>query len=109
HEERAAAIDGAAVVFATGMTGVQLLDEAHWKNNKTLKLIADANATPPLGITGMDMMDRGKERHGKTAWGAIGFGTLKLALHRACIAKLFERNDQILDAEEIYALAKTMA
>jgi hypothetical protein len=109
HDERATAIEGAAVVFATGMTGVQLLDEAHWKNNKTLKLIADANATPPLGITGMDMMDRGKERHGKTAWGAIGFGTLKLALHRACITKLFERNDQILDAEEIYALAKTMA
>jgi hypothetical protein len=109
HDERAAAIDGAAVVFATGMTGVQLLDEAHWKDNPSLKLIADANATPPLGITGMDMMDRGKARHGKLAWGAIGFGTLKLALHRACIAKLFERNDQVLDAEEIYALAKTMA
>jgi hypothetical protein len=109
NDDRAAALEGATVVFATGMTGVQLLDEAHWKNNKTLRLIADANATPPLGITGMDMMDRGKERHGKIAWGAIGFGTLKLALHRACIAKLFERNDQILDAEEIFALAKTMA
>jgi hypothetical protein len=109
HDDRAAAIEGATVVFATGMTGVQLLEEAHWKDHKALKLIADANATPPLGIGGMDMMDRGKERHGKIAWGAIGFGTLKLALHRACIAKLFERNDQVLDAEEIYALAKTMA
>jgi hypothetical protein len=108
NDDRAAAMEGATVVFATGMTGVQLLDEAHWKNNKTLQLIADANATPPLGIAGMDMMDRGKERHGKIAWGAIGFGTLKLALHRACIAKLFERNDQILDAEEIFELAKTM-
>jgi hypothetical protein len=42
-------------------------------------------------------------------WGAIGFGTLKLALHRACIAKLFESNDQLLDAKEIFELAKTMA
>jgi len=31
-----------------------------------------------------------------------------LALHRACIARLFERNDLLLDAEEIYAIAKTM-
>ena len=99
----------ANVVFATGRAGVNLLDEAHWKDNANLRLIADANATPPLGITGADMMDRGKERHGKIVWGAIGFGTLKLALHRACIARLFESNNLVLDAEEIFALAKTMA
>ena len=39
---------------------------------------------------------------------AIGFGVLKLALHRACIAKLFEDNQQVLDAENIFALAKEM-
>jgi hypothetical protein len=55
------------------------------------------------------MMDRGEDRHGKIIWGAIGFGTLKLALHRACIEKLFESNDQLFDAEEIFTLAKTMA
>jgi hypothetical protein len=55
------------------------------------------------------MMDKGKDRNGKIIWGAIGFGTLKLALHRACISKLFESNNQIFDAEEIFALAKTMA
>ena len=27
----------------------------------------------------------------------------------ACIAKLFESNDQVFDAEEIFALAKTMS
>lgn len=109
NAERGRAIEGAAIVFATGKAGVSLLDEAHWKSSASLKLIADANATPPLGILGTDMMDRGKDRDGKTVWGAIGFGTLKLALHRACIGKLFERNDLVLDAEEIFALAKTMA
>ena len=63
---------------------------------------------PPLGIEGIDMLDKGKERNGKIAWGAIGFGTLKLALHRACIARLFESNDQVLDVDEIFALAKSM-
>lgn len=71
--------------------------------------MADANATPPIGLGGTDMMDRGQERNGKIIWGAIGFGTLKLALHRACIEKLFESNVQVFDAEEIFSLAKTMA
>ena len=62
-----------------------------------------------LGIGGTDMMDKGTLRHGKIIWGAIGFGSLKLALHRACIAQLFEDNKQVLDAENIFALAKAMA
>jgi methylenetetrahydrofolate/methylenetetrahydromethanopterin dehydrogenase (NADP+) len=63
----------------------------------------------PIGIGGTDMMDKGIDRHGKIVWGAIGFGTLKLALHRACIAKLFEDNKQVFDAENIFELAKEMA
>ena len=54
-------------------------------------------------------MDRGTIRHGKIVWGALGFGNLKLALQRACIARLFEQNDLILDAEEIFKTAKEMA
>lgn len=108
-DARGQAIAGAHVVFATGAAGVQLLAAEHWENSPSLELIADANATPPIGIAGTDLMDRGADRHGKIVWGAIGFGTLKLALHRACIGKLFEANDQIFDAEEIFAIAKTMA
>ena len=71
--------------------------------------MADANATPPLGIGGTDMLDKGETRHGKICWGAIGFGTLKLALHRACVAELFKSRDQRLDAEKIFSLARAMA
>lgn len=109
NDARGKAIEGAQVVFAAGAAGVLLLNHHHWENNATIEMMADANATPPLGIEGTDMMDKGKDRSGKIIWGAIGFGTLKLALHRACIAKLFEKNDQVFDAEEIFALAKTMA
>ncbi len=105
---RARAIEGAQVVFATGAAGVNLLDEAAWRDSRSLELLSDANATPELGIDGIEMMDKGKERHGKLVWGAIGFGALKIALHRACIARLFESNDLVLDGEEIYAIAKTM-
>lgn len=108
-DARAEAIADAHIVLAAGAAGVELLKPEHWQHNPHLELIADANATPPLGIGGTDMMDKGQERHGKIVWGAIGFGALKLALHRACIAKLFEDNKQVLDAENIFALAKTMA
>jgi len=109
NDARGKAIEGAQIVFAAGAAGALLLNKHHWENNPAIELMADANATPPLGIEGTDMMDRGKDRNGKIIWGAIGFGTLKLALHRACIEKLFESNDQVFDAENIFALAKTMA
>ncbi len=109
NEARATAIGPANIVLATGATGVELLKTEHWQHNSNIELMADANATPPLGIGGTDMMDKGTERHGKIIWGAIGFGALKLALHRACIAKLFEDNKQVFDAENIFALAKDMA
>lgn len=108
-EARAKVVEGANIVFATGAAGIELLKEEHWRDNPTLELIADANTTPPLGIGGADMSDRGAMRHGKIVWGALGFGSLKLALQRACIARLFEQNDLILDAEEIIKIAKEMA
>ncbi|WP_446811000.1 NADP-dependent methylenetetrahydromethanopterin/methylenetetrahydrofolate dehydrogenase [Methylomonas sp. 2BW1-5-20] len=109
YDSRAAAIQDANIVLATGAAGVELLKPEHWQNNPHLQLLADANATPPVGIGGTDVLDRGEKRHGKIVWGAIGFGALKLALHRACIAKLFENNKQVFDAEIIFALAKAMA
>lgn len=109
YNSRAAAIQNANIVLCTGAAGVELLKPEHWQDNPHLEMLADANATPPLGIGGADMMDKGELRHGKIVWGAIGFGALKLALHRACIARLFENNKQVLDAEFIFNLAKQMA
>lgn len=108
-DARGIAIEDANIVLATGAAGIELLKPEHWQNNSHLEMLADANATPPIGIGGTDMMDKGVERHGKIIWGAIGFGALKLALHRACIAKLFDDNKQVFDAELIYKLAKEMA
>lgn len=109
HEARARAIENAQVVFSTGAAGAELLLPEHWQENKNIEMMADANATPPLGIGGIEMYDRGENRNGKIIWGAIGFGTLKLAVHRACIEKLFESNNQLFDVEEVFAMAKSMS
>ncbi|MDD4914656.1 MAG: NADP-dependent methylenetetrahydromethanopterin/methylenetetrahydrofolate dehydrogenase [Methylococcales bacterium] len=109
YEARAVVVSDANIVLCTGAAGVELLKPEHWQDCPRLEMLADANATPPLGIGGTDVLDKGELRHGKIVWGAIGFGALKLALHRACIAQLFEDSKQVLDAEFIFELAKQMA
>ena len=102
------ALAGANILLAAGAAGTQLIEERHWKDLPDLAIVIDANATPPLGIQGIAPSDKATEHHGKLCYGAIGFGALKLELQRACVAKLFERNDVILDAPEIFDLAKGM-
>jgi hypothetical protein len=108
NEARAGALEGAHIALAAGASGITLLEAAQWQNNVSLELLADANASPPAGIEGIGMSDRGASAHGKIVFGPLGFGALKLALHRACITRLFEQNDLVLDAEEIYRIAKGM-
>lgn len=106
---RAKAVKGAQVVFAAGAIGVPLLDESDWRDDPTIELLADCNAQPPLGIGGVEAVDKAKERHGKIVIGALGLGSLKLKLHRECVGKLFEGADKVFDCENIYAQAKELA
>jgi len=106
---RGTGVKEANIVFAAGAIGLQLLPASAWQYNDNIEMVADVNAQPPLGLEGIEATDKGKERSGKLAFGALGIGGLKLKLHRACIGQLFESSDQVLDAEEIYALAKEMA
>lgn len=106
---RADAVREAQIIFAAGASGQILLEEAAWKSSPTVERVADLNPQPPLGLAGMDAMDKARDYDGKIAFGALGIGGLKLRLHRACIGRLFEAADQCLDAHEIYQLAREMA
>lgn len=107
-DERAQAIEGAQLVLATGAGASPLLSEQAWSGCDSLQMLCDASPTPPAGIQGIDAMDRGALRHGKLCFGAIGFGALKLALHRRCVARLFEQQDLVLDAHEIFTMARRL-
>jgi hypothetical protein len=106
---RAKLVRGQNLVFSAGAIGLELLPDEAWKDEASIEFLADYNAQPPLGFGGIDAMDKGKERNGKRVFGALGIGGLKLKLHRACVGQLFDNTEQVLDAEEIYALAKKMA
>ena len=99
-----AVVDGAAIVIAAGAPGIELLPENVRRDCKSLKVAIDLNAVPPAGIGGIGPQDKAADQGGQFCYGAIGVGGLKMKLHKAAIRRLFESNDQVLDAEEIYAL-----
>ena len=102
--ELAAALDGRTLVFAAGAAAAVLLPTAARHRCKTLRVAVDLNAVPPLGIEGVGVTDKGVEHERVICYGAIGVGDSKMKIHKAAVARLFESNDQVLDAEEIYQL-----
>jgi hypothetical protein len=105
----AAALEGAAVLLNAGPAAVCLVPRAAWSGRAGLRAAADINAVPPLGIEGIDVTDDGVEREGVKTFGALGVGGLKMKIHKACIARLFEKNDSVLDVETIADLAREIA
>jgi hypothetical protein len=85
-----------------------MVPKAAWTAATSLKIAVDLNAVPPLGIEGVEVNDAGERRNGVTAFGAFGIGNFKTKLHKACVAKLFTKNDLVLDAEAIADVARTM-
>lgn len=108
-EETAAAIADAEIVIAAGAAGVELLSAEVRRSVKSLKVVIDLNAVPPAGIAGVEVMDKGKQRDGVLCFGAIGVGGTKMKIHRAALRKLFQANDQVLDAEEVFAIGRDLS
>ena len=106
--ETVAALAGVQVIIAAGAAGAQLLSAEARKACSTVKVAIDLNAVPPAGLEGVEVMDRGVERDGAFCYGAIGVGGTKMKIHKAALQKLFERNDLVLDAEEIYELGRSL-
>jgi hypothetical protein len=104
--EMEAALEGANIVLAAGLAGVQLLRQEVWSANPTIELLADYNAAEPLGIEGVEAGDDLVEREGKLVLGALGIGGKKMKTHKACVRRLFERNDLVLNADGVYAVAR---
>ena len=99
------ALEGVELVISTGAAGVCLLPEKIRHAVSSLNMVIDLNAVPPMGIEGTSVMDKGAVREGVICYGAIGVGDLKMKIHRAAIAALFTRNDQVMDALEVYEIA----
>jgi saccharopine dehydrogenase-like NADP-dependent oxidoreductase len=105
-DETRSALDGRQLVVAAGAAGIQLLPESVRRQSKDLKVAIDLNAVPPLGIEHVEVNDKAADRGGVICYGAVGVGGTKMKIHKAAVARLFQSNDQVMDAEEVFALAK---
>ncbi len=99
-------LENAQIVIGCGAAGVELIREQAMTDLPSLKVAIDLNAVPPSGIGGVTVTDKAVPLGNGVAYGAIGVGGLKMKTHRAAIKKLFEANDLVLDADEIYQIAK---
>lgn len=103
----AAAADRDLIVSA-GAAGVVLFPTSARASASRLKVLIDLNAVPPLGIEGVEVSDKAKERDGIICYGAIGIGDTKMKVHKEAIRRLFESNDRILDVVEIHQIASEL-
>ena len=108
QETLESSLSDAGIVIACGAAGAQLVDQQTIQKMSQLKVAIDLNAVPPAGIGGINVTDKAKPLGAGVAYGAIGVGGLKMKTHKAAIQSLFESNDRVLNAEEIYAIAKAI-
>jgi hypothetical protein len=101
-------LEGAEFLINAGPAGIQLVPREAWAGRPGLRVAIDLNAVPPLGVEGVEVNDDARQVDGATVIGALGVGNLKMQLHRACIARLFTRNDLVLDAETIADVAREL-
>jgi len=101
-------LQGVEVLLNSGPAGVQMVPRSAWTQAEDLKIVVDLNAVPPLGIEGVEVNEAGQKRQGVIAFGAFGVGNFKTKLHKACIGRLFQRNDLVLDAEAIAEIAREL-
>jgi len=99
-------VAGVQLVIAAGAAGIELLSAEARQTATSLQVAIDLNAVPPVGLVGIQPQDKATERDGQICYGALGVGGLKMKIHTRAIARLFQTNDAVLDAEEIYALGK---
>jgi hypothetical protein len=108
RSELEATLDGAQIVLAAGPAGVEVLRHEAWAAAESVELLADYNAAEPLGIEDTKATDDLVDYDGKLVLGALAIGGPKMKVHKACIRRLFESNEQVLDTDAVYAVAKEL-
>jgi hypothetical protein len=106
--ELEALLDGAQIVLTAGPAGVQVLRRDFWAQHPSIELLADYNAAEPLGLEGTKATDDLADHDGKQVLGALAIGGPKMKVHKACVRRLFESNEQVLDTDAVYEVAKEL-
>ncbi len=88
-EKKIEVIKKADVIFCAGTRGVRIIEKSFFKKIKLMKIMADLNAIPPLGIEGIKLKDNMREMApGIFGIGALAIGDLKHRLEKAILKEV---------------------
>jgi methylenetetrahydrofolate/methylenetetrahydromethanopterin dehydrogenase (NADP+) len=106
--EMEATLEDAQVVLTAGPAGIQVLRKDFWSRHPSLELLADYNAADPLGLEGTEANDDLADYDGKLVLGALAIGGPKMKVHKTCIRRMFESNEEVFDTDTVYEVAKEL-
>jgi len=111
EEQKAELAQGADMIFSAGPAGRQILSLEQIKPAKDLKVAADVNAVPPLGIEGVGIKDNGAPIEGTSAVGigALAIGDVKYKTETGLFKEMIEAEKPVyLDFRAAYRLAQAL-
>ena len=99
------------LVLCAAAAGVEVLSKSQLSAAKQLKIVADVNAVPPLGVADVGVSDDGVPlSHGAFGIGALSIGQLKYATqHQLLKQMLSEEKPQKLDFMAAFILAQSLS
>jgi len=99
------------IALCAARAGVQVLDAAQIVASK-LRVVADVNAVPPLGVEGLDLHADGAPLgpHGTLGVGALAIGDIKYRTQAGLFKQMTESAAPLaLDFRQAFALARSLA
>ncbi len=111
-EARGAVLAGADIALCAARAGVRVLGAAQIEAARALKIAADVNAVPPLGVEGLDLHANGAPlgAHGAVGVGALAIGNVKYRTESGLFKQMTESAKPLkLDFRQAFALARTLA
>lgn len=99
------------IAICAAAAGVQVISEAQLASAKQLKIVADVNAVPPLGVQGVAVGDDGVQIANRETYGigALAIGQLKYATqHQLLKLMLSVEKPQALEFMAAFGLARQL-
>jgi len=109
--QKAELAQSADIIFSAGPAGRQILSLEQIKPAKDLKIVADVNAVPPLGVEGVGTKDNGAPIEGTSAVGigALAIGDIKYKTETGLFKEMIEAEKPVyLDFRAAYRLAQAL-
>jgi methylene-tetrahydromethanopterin dehydrogenase len=107
--EKSKVLREADIIFCASTEGIRVIDKELFENLKLLKIMADINAVPPLGVEGIKLDDDMREiALGIFGIGALTIGKLKYQLEKAILLEVRKNGKDVYSYKYAFQLARKL-